>query len=139
MMVAKLATNAAVNNTKDTIGKPPSSDIERFDVDARFTNAATFQNLVFLSGQVGVGATIEEQTLSALNEIDQALAKAGSHKSKILEATIWLANIDSDYKKMNQIYDQWLVPGKPPCRACIQAKLASEEYMVEIRVIAAVI
>ena len=74
---------------------------------------------------------------SALASVDAALAKAGTDKSKILEATIWLANIVDDYNGMNKVYDSWIVSGKPPARACIQAKLASENYRIEIRVIAA--
>jgi enamine deaminase RidA (YjgF/YER057c/UK114 family) len=113
-----------------------SGKIERFDVDNRFTDAARYQNLVFISGQVGGGKTIEEATYAALADVDAALQKAGTDKSKILEATIWLADIDKDYDGMNKVYDSWIVPGKPPCRACLQAKLASPEYRVEVRVIA---
>lgn len=115
------------------------NEIERYDIDARFSNAAKFQSFVFISGQVGLGSTIEEQTMSALSEVDSALIKAGTDKSRILEATIWLSNISRDYNSMNKIYDLWIPAGKPPCRACIEAKLASPEYLIEVRVIAALI
>ena len=111
--------------------------IERFDIDKRFTNSCSYGHIVFMSGQVGVGATIQEQTQSALDEVDRALKAAGSDKSKILEATVWLSDIEKYYQGMNEVYDKWLVPGKPPCRACVEAKLASPNYLVEIRVIAA--
>jgi enamine deaminase RidA (YjgF/YER057c/UK114 family) len=113
-----------------------SRKIERFDVDKRFTDAARYGDLVFISGQVGSGKTIEEATKMALGDVDAALAKAGTDKSKILEATIWLTDIEKDYNGMNSVYDAWIVPGKPPCRACLQSKLASPEYRVEVRVIA---
>eukprot|EP01041_Mallomonas_annulata_P002023 gene2023-3932_t len=109
--------------------------INRFDVDARFTDAIRYGNLVFMSGQVGTGKTAEEATVEALACVDAALKKAGTDKSRVVEITIWLADME-DYDAMNKIYDQWLVPGKPPCRACIQAKLAKPEYRVEIRAIA---
>ena len=112
--------------------------IKRYDVDARFTDAASYEGpLVFISGQVGDGKTIEEQTASALKYVDDALKKAGTDKSRILEATIWLSDINAYYAGMNKVYDQWIVPGKPPCRACVEAKLAAPQYLVEVRVIAA--
>jgi enamine deaminase RidA (YjgF/YER057c/UK114 family) len=112
--------------------------IERFDVDSRFTDVVRHGNLVFMSGQLGDGTTIEEQTASALDYIDKALAQAGSDKTQILELTIWLADMEQDYDAMNRVYDQWLVPGMPPCRACVQAKLAKPEWKIEIRCIASV-
>lgn len=111
--------------------------IKRYDVDARFTDAASYNGLVFISGQVGDGKNIEEQTASALKYVDDALAKAGTDKSRILEATVWLSDIKTHYSGMNKVYDTWIVAGKPPCRACLEAKLAAPEYLVEIRVIAA--
>jgi enamine deaminase RidA (YjgF/YER057c/UK114 family) len=92
--------------------------------------------LVFICGQVGEGPTVIEQTASALKSVDDALALAGTDKSKILEATVWLSDMKY-YDQFNSIYDKWVVPGKPPCRACLESKLASPKYLVEVRVIAA--
>jgi enamine deaminase RidA (YjgF/YER057c/UK114 family) len=111
--------------------------LTRFDVDKRFTNAISYGNTIYMSGQVGEGKTIEEQTRSALSEIDKALASAGSDKSNILELTIWLSDMARDYNTVNAIYDTWITPGKPPTRACVQAKLYSEDCYIEIRCIAA--
>jgi len=113
-----------------------SPTIDRYDVDVRFTNVATVGNLVFMSGQVGTGETIEEQTISALEELTLALNKAGSDKSHILEITIWLKDIGRDYDAMNKIYDQWIVSDKPPCRACVQAHLYTPNCLFEVRAIA---
>ena len=119
--------------------KKQALNIERFDVDKRFSDSVRYGDLVFISGQVGSGgSTIEEQTRSALADVDAALLKAGTDKSKILEATVWLANISEDYAGMNSVYDLWLVAGKPAARACVEAKLASPSSRVEIRVIAAI-
>lgn len=110
--------------------------IERYDIDGRFTNICTYGNLVFMSGQIGVGSTLEEQFKSALEEVDLALKKAGSNKSDILEFTIWLKDMNRDYDKMNIIYDSWIDKMNPPCRACIQATLYSPDCLVEVRAIA---
>ena len=118
--------------------KPPKN-IERFDVDARFTDAVRYGDLVFMSGQVPEnGNTIQEQTESALTCIDTALAKAGTDKTRILELTIWLSDMAADYDGMNAVYDKWCASGMPPCRACVQAKLANNNWKIEIRVVAAI-
>lgn len=126
-----------ISSADVTTNASDNSDIEKFDIDNRFTDAIKFNNMVFISGQIGDGDTIEEQTISALNYVDLALAKAGTNKSRILELTIWMQNIDADYSKMNIIYDKWFTPGSPPTRACVEAKLASPKYKIEIRVVAA--
>ena len=111
--------------------------VERFDVDARFSDAVRYGDLVFISGQLSEkSGNIADETISALASVDAALKKAGSDKSKILEVTIWLVNITDDYNGMNKVYDAWITPGKPPARACIQAALADSEKRIEIRVIA---
>ena len=64
------------------------------------------------------------------------LSEAGSDKSKLLSATIYLADIN-DFAAMNAVWDKWVVPGQTPARATVQAKLATPEYRVEIQVVAA--
>jgi enamine deaminase RidA (YjgF/YER057c/UK114 family) len=113
------------------------NNLIRYDVDKRFTNAISYGNVVYMSGQVGEGKTIEEQTRFALAELDKALKSAGSDKSQILELTIWLSDISRDYNAVNAIYDEWIIPGKPPPRACVQAKLYSDECYIEVRAVAA--
>lgn len=114
-------------------------NIERFDVDNRFSDAIRYGDLVFLTGQVNSDSatTIEEQTRSALANVDLALAKAGTNKSRIVDITIYLCDIKKDYDGMNAVYDTWIEKGKPPCRACVQATLAADKYRVEFKVIAA--
>ena len=97
-----------------------------------------YGDTIYISGQVGEGGgTIEEQTRVALASVDAALAKAGTDKSRILEVTIWLADMENDYKGMNEVYDTWIIPSSPPTRACVEAKLYSPSCKVEVRVIAA--
>ena len=71
-----------------------------------------------------------------LGRVDGALAEAGSDKSKLLSATIWLADIRT-FEEMNKVWDAWVSPGNTPARACVEAKLARSNLLVEIGIIAA--
>jgi enamine deaminase RidA (YjgF/YER057c/UK114 family) len=79
---------------------------------------------------------VTEQTKDILAEIDRLLAEAGTDKSKLLSADIWLTDI-ATFDEMNAVWDAWVAPGNPPCRACVEAKLASPKFTVEIMVTAA--
>lgn len=118
--------------------RPIDRSIERFDVSNRFSESIKCGDILYTSGQLAEGETIEEQTKETLSIIDSILEKAGTDKSNILEMTIWLSDISRDYTGMNNIYDQWVPKGKPPCRACVEAKLFSPKYLVEIRVTAVI-
>lgn len=87
-----VVAGAAVILSMWMIGRRGKS-ISRYDVDQRFTDVASYNGLVFISGQIGEGDTIEQQTISALKCVDDALKKAGTDKSKILECTIWLSSM----------------------------------------------
>mmetsp|Transcript_32041 Transcript_32041/g.46184 ORF Transcript_32041/g.46184 Transcript_32041/m.46184 type:complete len:176 (-) Transcript_32041:243-770(-) len=117
-----------------------SSEIQRYDVETRYSDAVKYKDIVFTSGQVssGVGDIIK-QAKEALESVDRALALAGTDKSSLLDVTIWLADIENDYKGMNSVYDEWISQDgiQAPCRACIQAKLFSPSHLIEIKVIAA--
>ncbi|WP_409515391.1 RidA family protein [Brevundimonas sp.] len=105
---------------------------------ARMSEAVIHGNTVYLAGQVGEpGDDITAQTKTTLAEIDALLAQAGTDKSKILMATIWLADI-ADFEAMNAVWDAWVDKANPPARATSEGKLASPEYLVEIIVVAAV-
>ena len=92
----------------------------------------------YLSGQVAddASADVTGQTRQVLALIDALLAEAGSDKSKILSATIYLADI-GDFAAMNAVWEQWVVPGQTPTRATVEAKLARADLRVEIQVVAA--
>ncbi len=112
--------------------------IDRIDVGARMSQAVVHSNTVYLAGQCGnVGQTVAGQTETSLGKIDRLLAEAGSDKSHILQAVIWLADIN-DYAEMNEVWDAWVSPGNSPARACGQTKLAGTGYLVEIIIIAAI-
>lgn len=111
--------------------------IQRLHPDARMSQAVIHGETVYLAGQVGEpDGDVESQTADALKEIDALLAEAGSDKSKILSATIWLTDMD-DFAAMNRVWDAWVDRANPPARATGEARLAGPGYRVEIIVIAA--
>lgn len=115
------------------------TDIKRIKVGPRMSQAVVHGDTVYLAGQVALnapGASVREQTLDILASTDALLAEAGTDKSKLLSATIWLANI-GDFAEMNEVWDAWVSPGNTPGRACVEAKLAAPQFTVEIAVIAA--
>ncbi len=112
----------------------------RIDVGARMSQAVVHNGTVYTAGQVAMGApggAIAEQTADILSRIDALLAEAGSDKSKLISATIWLTDM-RDFAEMNEVWDAWVSPGNTPGRACVESRLAAQRYNVEIGVIAAV-
>ena len=75
------------------------------------------------------------QTLGVLEKIDAQLAKVGSQKTRLLSATIYLADI-STFTEMNEVWKKWVPVGACPARTTVEAKLARPEFLVEITVIA---
>ena len=71
-----------------------------------------------------------------LEQVDQLLARAGTDKSSLISATIWLCSMD-DFAEMNAVWDAWVDAGNPPARACVEsARLATPDYQVEIMIVA---
>jgi enamine deaminase RidA (YjgF/YER057c/UK114 family) len=113
-------------------------EIKRLHTAARYSEGSIHAGTVYLAGQVAVsgGTTIEAQATEVLASIDKLLAEAGSSKSRILMAQIYLADI-ADYAGLNSVWDKW-VASSAPARATVEAKLAKPEWKVEIVVTAAV-
>lgn len=113
------------------------SDITRIAPGPRMSQAVVFGNLIWLAGQVGApGESVTVQTEGILSKIERLLGEADSNKSRILQATIWLASMD-DFAEMNTVWDTWIDPKNPPARACGESRLAKPDLLVEIMVIAA--
>ena len=111
--------------------------IQRIDAGARMSQAVIHGDTIYLAGQVGApGQSVTAQTEAVLASIEALLARTGSDKSKILSATIWLADM-ADFAEMNAVWDQWIDGKDPPARATGEAKLATPDYRVEIIVVAA--
>jgi enamine deaminase RidA (YjgF/YER057c/UK114 family) len=114
-------------------------DLTRIDPGPRMSDAIIHEGRVFLAGKVAErskGRSVREQTAEVLEQIDTTLKKAGTDKTRILTANIWLSDI-STFSEMNAVWDAWVVPGRTPARATVEAKLAAPEYKVEIMVTAA--
>lgn len=111
--------------------------IRRIEPGPRMSQAVVHGDTVYLAGQVGApGQSVAAQTRAVLAQIDRLLAEAGTDKSRILTATIWLADI-ADFAEMNSVWDDWVDPANPPARATGESRLAAPEYRVEIIVTAA--
>jgi enamine deaminase RidA (YjgF/YER057c/UK114 family) len=112
--------------------------ITRFGAGPRMSRAVVHGDTVYLAGHVSKepAGSVRGQTEAILRRIDAQLAEAGTDKSRLLSASIWLADIAS-FDEMNAVWDAWVDPANPPARATVQARLASPDYLVEIAVIAA--
>ncbi|UJB17210.1 MULTISPECIES: RidA family protein [Lysobacter] len=113
--------------------------IQRFDVGARLSEMSIYNGVAYLAGQVpdSEDLDIDGQTRETLASIDALLARAGTDKSRILMAQIFLTDM-ADFAGMNAVWDSWVVAGHTPPRATVQAPLANPKFKVEIVVTAAV-
>jgi enamine deaminase RidA (YjgF/YER057c/UK114 family) len=113
--------------------------IQRFDTGPRMSQAVIHGDTVYLAGVVAsnaAGESVTRQTQAVLSTIDGHLKKAGSDKSKLLTATIYLTDMKT-FAEMNAVWDGWVSAGNTPARATVEAKLAAPQYSVEIMVTAA--
>src|SRR5580704_17742052 len=113
--------------------------IERHESGPRMSKAVVHGDTVYLSGIVAdasKGKSMAEQTKSILSQIDGFLAAAGTYKSKLLAANIWVTDM-ANFAEMNAVCDAWVSSGNTPARATVEAKLAAPDYKVEIMVVAA--
>lgn len=113
--------------------------IQRFDVGTRMSEMAVHNGVAYLAGQVPDDATadIEGQARQVLAAVDALLARAGSDKSRILRAQIYLADL-ADFAAMNAVWEAWVTAGHAPPRATVQAALARPQWKIEVVVTAAV-
>ncbi|MDP9104992.1 MAG: RidA family protein [Candidatus Eremiobacteraeota bacterium] len=113
-------------------------EITRINPGPRMSQAVVHAGTVYTAGHVAAGGgDVATQTREILAKLEATLAKAGSDKTAILSATVWLTDM-ATFDQMNAVWDAWVAPGQPPARACVGAALAAPQYTVEIAVIAAV-
>ena len=112
--------------------------ITRSHTNQRMSQSVVHGNTVYLSGQVAKDfkADITTQTEQVLEKVDALLTEAGTDKTRILSAQIWLTSI-GHFAEMNAVWDAWVPEGAAPARACTEARLASPDLLVEIGIIAA--
>ncbi|GAO53527.1 RidA family protein [Novosphingobium sp. MD-1] len=116
------------------------ADIKRFAANPRMSGAVVQGGVAYLSGQVAIdhrGGAVADQVTEVLRRIDDLLVETGSDRSRLLTATILLADL-ATLPELNAAWDRWIVPGCAPTRTTLQAILASPAYALEIVVTAAV-
>jgi enamine deaminase RidA (YjgF/YER057c/UK114 family) len=94
-------------------------------------------DMVFVAGLTASdrSADITGQTQQIVDKIDNFLAQAGTDKSKLLQANLWITDM-ANFGAMNAVWNAWVDPENPPVRACVRADLAVPELLVEIMVTA---
>ena len=113
--------------------------IQHFENGPRMSRVVVHNDTVYLAGLTAdatAGQSVAEQNKEILGKIDGLLKQAGTDKSKLLQATIWLQDIRV-VDEFNKVWDAWVVAGQTPPRATIEAKLATPKHLVEIIVTAA--
>lgn len=111
--------------------------IERQQTGQRMSKIVKHNGTVYLCGQVGnAGEDMAEQTRECLRRVETLLHEAGSGKERILQAIIWVSDMQQ-FAAMNAVWDAWVPAGHAPARACGQAQLARPELLVEIIITAA--
>ena len=112
--------------------------VQRIKPGPRMSQAVVHGNTVYLVGLTADDSSkdVKGQTAQILAKIDGLLAEAGTDKSKLLSANIWLTDIGT-WSQMNEVWDAWVAPGNAPARATVEAKLAGPGWKVEIMVQAA--
>ncbi|MBL8893558.1 MAG: RidA family protein [Rhizobiales bacterium] len=114
--------------------------LKRIGAGDRMSEAVIHNGMIYLAGMVAettVGKSVKEQTKDILAQIDDILKQAGSDKTKIVKANIWLTDIKT-WAEMNEAWDAWVVKGQTPARATVESKLAAPGLDVEIMVEAAI-
>lgn len=117
----------------------PPMNIHRQDTKQRMSRVVIHNGTIYLCGQVCKDATqgITEQTATMLEKVDDLLLQSGSDREHLLSATIYVRDM-KDFAAMNAVWDAWIPEGRAPARACVEARMARPELLVEISVVAAV-
>lgn len=112
-------------------------NIERIDPAQRWSEAVIYNGTIYYTSvPENLGEDVKAQTTNALAAIDNLLARVGSDKSRILDATIFLAD-GNDFAAMNAAWDAWVIAGSAPVRCTVEARLMNPKFKVEIKIIAA--
>lgn len=113
------------------------SKITRHNASPVLSEAVEYHGFVYLAGLTAddLSADVRGQTKQILGKIDAALEEHGTDKTRLLQAHIWLKDIN-DRLAMNELWSAWLPVGGAPARACVQAEMADPRYLVEIMITA---
>ncbi|MGY8868993.1 MAG: RidA family protein [Pseudomonadales bacterium] len=113
--------------------------ITRLETQQRMSRIVIHNDTVYLCGQVAADANtdIQEQTRTMLAKVDALLEQAGTDNKNILSATLYIRDM-KDFAAMNAVWDAWVPEGHAPARACVEARMARAELLVEVSVVAAI-
>ncbi|MCP3897100.1 RidA family protein [Moraxella sp.] len=115
------------------------ANITKLDSNDTLSEIAIHNGVVYLAGQVpnDDSLDIKGQSREVFANIDAALAKAGSNKSKILSAQVFITDL-ANFDAFNSEWNQWVKGITPPARATVEAKLVNPNWLIEIMVVAAI-
>jgi enamine deaminase RidA (YjgF/YER057c/UK114 family) len=123
----------------DQQGRDQAMTIQRLHTGKRISRVVIHKDTVYLAGIVPLGkrgAPVKEQTEDVLASIDRLLAQAGTDKTRLLSANVWLADI-RDAEVMNEVWENWVPDDCAPARATVESRLPSPLYAIKVAVIAA--
>lgn len=114
------------------------SDIEKYESNQVLSEVSVFNGVVYLAGQVPNDDTLDiaGQSQEVFDNIDKQLAQAGTDKSRLLSAQVFLKNLE-DFDEFNEMWIEWLKDVIPPTRATVQAQLVNPNWLIEVVVTAA--
>lgn len=115
------------------------NEIKRIETDVRRSRAVVYNGMVFVGGMTADDRSqdIKGQTEQALARVEKFLAQAGTSKSRLLTAQIWLKDIGRDYEGMNEVWNSWTASNAAPTRATAQCEMGAPDVLVEFVVTAA--
>ena len=113
-------------------------NIERIESTERMSRIVKHNNTVYLCGQTACSNEWDtaEQTRRCLQKIEDLLIKADSSTEKLLSVTIYIRDM-KDFAQMNEVWDAWIADKPKPARACVEARMAQPDILVEFTVTAA--
>ena len=123
----------------NSIERATVNDIVRIVTNPKRGRAVIYNGVVYLGGQTASDKSedIRGQMRQALAKVDKVLGDAGTDKSRLLTAQIWIKNIARDFAGMNEVWDAWVDPEALPTRATAQCDMAFADTLVEVMVTAA--
>ena len=138
-MLVRAARRVAVTARRATSTVGDNRVVRLQTEDPRMSKIVIHNGVVYTSGQTAgdAGDCVKAQTQATLDKVDALLKEAGTSKSHALSATIWLKDINRDFKAMNEVWNEWVDPENKPVRATVEAAMAREILLVEIQVTAA--
>ena len=138
-MLVRAARRVAVTARRATSTVGDNRVVRLQTEDPRMSKIVIHNGVVYTSGQTAgdAGDDIKSQTQATLDKVDALLKEAGTSKSHALSATIWLKDINRDFKGMNEVWNNWVDPTNKPVRATVEAAMARDILLVEIQVTAA--